>query len=86
MQIQADILNIEVDRPKMRESTALGAAIAAGLAMGVWNSIDDLHGINKEGRTIFKSKITEEKREKMYGGWKEAVKRSFGWADVVGDC
>lgn len=85
MQIQADILNIEVDRPQMRETTALGAAIAAGLATGVWNSIEDLKDVNENGRTIFKSKITEKKREKMYNGWKEAVKRSLGWADVVDD-
>lgn len=86
MQIQADILDIEVDRPEMRETTALGAAFAAGLAMGVWNSIEDLHDVNKDGKTTFKSKITDKKRDKMYNGWKEAVKRSFGWADVVGDC
>ncbi|GAA5797819.1 hypothetical protein EDC94DRAFT_621026 [Helicostylum pulchrum] len=85
MQIQADILNIEVCRPQMRETTALGAAIAAGLAMGVWNSVEDLNDVNKDGRTVFKSKITDEKRETMYHGWKEAIKRSFGWADVVGD-
>lgn len=85
MQIQADVLNIEVVRPQMRETTALGAAIAAGLATGVWNSIDDLKEVNKKGRTVFNSTIPEEQREKMYHGWKEAVKRSFGWADIVGD-
>ncbi|CAO3638625.1 unnamed protein product [Mucor hiemalis] len=85
MQIQADVLNIEVVRPQMRETTALGAAIAAGLATGLWNSIDDLKEVNKKGRTVFNSTIPEEQREKMYHGWKEAVKRSFGWADIVGD-
>lgn len=85
MQIQADILNIQVHRPQMRETTALGAAIAAGLAMGVWRNVEDLQGVNTEGKTVFESKITDEKREQMYYGWKEAVKRSFGWADVVGD-
>jgi glycerol kinase len=85
MQIQADVLNIDVDRPQMRETTALGAAIAAGLAMGVWKSIDNLKNVNTEGRTVFQSKISDRKREKMYGGWKEAITRSFGWADVVGD-
>lgn len=84
MQIQSDILNIDVHRPQMRETTALGAAIAAGLAMGVWKSIDDLQDVNTEGNTVFKSKISDEKRNIMYHGWKEAVKRSFGWADVVG--
>ncbi|KAI8058704.1 uncharacterized protein B0P05DRAFT_559517 [Gilbertella persicaria] len=83
MQIQADILNIEVERPQMRESTALGAAIAAGLAMGVWNNIDDLKNVNNDGRTVFKSQISDRRRRKLYNGWKEAITRSFGWADVV---
>lgn len=84
MQIQADILDIEVDRPEMRETTALGAAIAAGLAMGIWKSTDDLQNVNEDGRTTFKSQISDRKREKMYGGWKEAIRRSFGWAEVLG--
>jgi glycerol kinase len=53
--------------------------------MGVWKSIDNLKNVNTEGRTVFQSKISDRKREKMYGGWKEAITRSFGWADVVGD-
>ncbi|CEG66889.1 Putative Glycerol kinase [Rhizopus microsporus] len=82
MQIQADILGIQVDRPQMRETTALGAAIAAGFAVGVWKSFDELSNVNKEGRSIFESKITPEKREKMCRGWEQAVKRSFGWANL----
>ncbi|KAI8357311.1 hypothetical protein EDC96DRAFT_465321 [Choanephora cucurbitarum] len=85
MQIQADLLNIEVERPQMRETTALGAAIAAGLAMGIWNSIEDLAQVNNDGKTIFRSQISDRKREKMYNGWKEAITRSFGWADLVAD-
>jgi glycerol kinase len=80
MQIQSDILGIEVDRPLMRETTALGSAIAAGMAVGVWKSFDDLSAINEKGRTQFTSQISSKKREKMYSGWQEAVKRSFGWA------
>ncbi|ORE01759.1 glycerol kinase [Rhizopus microsporus var. microsporus] len=83
MQIQADILNIEVDRPQMRETTALGAAIAAGIATGVWKNIDEVHKVNTEGRTVFKPRISEKQRNKMYTGWKEAVTRSLGWANVV---
>ncbi|CAO3678064.1 unnamed protein product [Rhizopus stolonifer] len=81
MQIQADILGIKVDRPQMRETTALGAAIAAGMAVGVWKSLDELSNVNKDNRSIFESKITQEKREKMCRGWDQAVKRSFGWAN-----
>jgi glycerol kinase len=83
MQIQADIIGIDVDRPLMRETTALGAAIAAGLATGVWKSFDDLKHINASGRSIFQSHISEKKREKMYHGWKEAIKRSYGWANAA---
>ncbi|KAI9250635.1 glycerol kinase [Sporodiniella umbellata] len=83
MQIQADILNIEVARPNMRETPALGAAIAAGLAIGIWNSLDDLADVSLEGQSVFKPRISKEERDKMYIGWKEAVNRSLGWADVV---
>lgn len=85
MQIQADILNIEVERPEMRETTALGAAIAAGLATGMWKSIEDLNDVNVDGDTVFKPKISEEERNKMYTGWKEAITRSLGWADIVSE-
>ncbi|KAG1452486.1 hypothetical protein G6F56_007810 [Rhizopus delemar] len=81
MQIQADILGIKVDRPQMRETTALGAAIAAGMAVGVWKSLDELSNVNKDNRSVFESNITQEKREKMCRGWDQAVKRSFGWAN-----
>ncbi|KAI7851755.1 hypothetical protein BDC45DRAFT_486119 [Circinella umbellata] len=83
MQIQSDILGIHVDRPSMRESTALGSAIAAGLAVGVWKSIEDLEQVNNKGRSTFKPQITTEQREHMYHGWQEAVQRSFGWTSVV---
>ncbi|KAI8141018.1 hypothetical protein BJV82DRAFT_519090, partial [Fennellomyces sp. T-0311] len=82
MQIQSDILGIQVDRPAMRESTALGAAIAAGLAVNVWESIDHLEQVNNHGRSTFEPKIDSEKREHMYHGWEEAVKRSFGWTQI----
>jgi glycerol kinase len=81
MQIQADVLGIQVDRPLMRETTALGSAIAAGFAVGIWKSFKELSDINQEGRTYFEPKISESRRQKMYGGWEQAVKRSFGWAN-----
>lgn len=79
MQIQADILGIEVIRPKMREITALGAAIAAGFAVGVWKSKDELKDINNEGKTIFKCEYSEERRAKEYKLWNRAVERAVGW-------
>ncbi|CEP18611.1 hypothetical protein [Parasitella parasitica] len=83
MQIQSDILGIPVDRPLMRETTALGSAIAAGFACGIWKSFDELSSINKQDRTLFESKISQKRRNKMCNGWEQAVKRSYGWANVA---
>jgi len=73
MQFQADILNTEILRPENRESTALGAALFAGLAVGFYTteSIKNNHKIDK----TFLSKISEEKRERLYNGWKDAVSK-----------
>ncbi|KAI5789071.1 hypothetical protein EDC01DRAFT_717717 [Geopyxis carbonaria] len=79
MQIQADIMGLEVDRPQMRETTALGAAIAAGFATNVWKEFEDLKMINREDRTTFKPTTDEETRERLYTLWKRAVERSRGW-------
>jgi len=79
MQLQSDILGIEVDRPQMREVTALGSAIAAGFAVGVWKSFDELKEINTEGRTRFKPSITEEARTSRFKLWERAVERAVGW-------
>ncbi|KAI7878469.1 glycerol kinase [Lichtheimia hyalospora FSU 10163] len=83
MQIQSDILGIQVDRPAMRETTALGSAIAAGLAVGVWKDTHALDNVNTENRTLFTSQIDSNKRNELYNGWKEAVQRAFGWATDV---
>ncbi len=64
----------------MRETTALGAAIAAGLAVGVWESIDELANINLEGRTVFKPEMEEAKSKEMFGRWEKAVQMSKGWS------
>jgi glycerol kinase len=80
MQIQADILGIEVVRPAMRETTALGAAIAAGLAVGIWKSLSELDHINAKDRTMFSAKISEEESEQKYKEWQKAVERSLDWA------
>ena len=74
MQFQSDILNVEVDRPKMLEVTALGAAFLAGIQVGIWNK-KDIAKI-RQIDTIFKPTITEYERNKKYTGWKNAVVRT----------
>lgn len=80
MQTQSDLINIPVRRPAMRETTALGAAIAAGLAVGVWESIEELKKVNNEGTTMFRPKITKEESTSRFGQWTKAVEMSKGWA------
>ncbi|KAL7273137.1 Glycerol kinase [Rhizina undulata] len=81
MQLQADIMGIDVDRPQMRETTALGAAIAAGFAVGVWNEFEDLKMINRDNRSTFYPTTSQETRDSMFALWEKAVKRSQGWVD-----
>ena len=64
----------------MRETTALGAAIAAGLAVGVWDSIDEVRKVNTEGRNVFKPAITKEESATRFSRWTKAVEMSRGWA------
>lgn len=63
----------------MRETTALGAAIAAGFAVGVWKNIDELKEINTSGVTKFEPKMEREKAKEMFERWEKAVKMSAGW-------
>ncbi|KAK4453888.1 glycerol kinase [Podospora aff. communis PSN243] len=79
MQTQADITGIPVDRPVMRETTALGAAIAAGLATGVWKELDDLRTVNRAGRRIFEPQMPRDQAEKLFNKWNQAVEMSRGW-------
>lgn len=65
----------------MRETTALGAAIAAGFAVKVWKSFDELKEINSEGRFFFKPQIGQRASDKMYKRWTRAVEMSKGWVD-----
>ncbi|KAI4253397.1 MAG: hypothetical protein LQ352_003716 [Teloschistes flavicans] len=81
MQSQADIINIPVDRPVMRETTALGAAIVAGFAVDVWKEFEELKEINKEDRTVFQPRVSQEESGKMYKRWTKAVEMSKGWLD-----
>ena len=80
MQAQADISGIAVDRPAMRETTALGAAIAAGLASGVWQELDEVKDINQQGRVIFKPQMPVEEADRLFKKWEQAVDMSRGWA------
>ncbi|KAG5513314.1 hypothetical protein PMAC_001377 [Pneumocystis sp. 'macacae'] len=79
MQIQSDLIGIDVNRPEMREVTALGAAIAAGFAVGVWGSIKELENIGSGKTTVFSPKIDDNKRKKMISLWDKAVQKSMGW-------
>ncbi|WP_456367856.1 glycerol kinase GlpK [Thermococcus sp.] len=82
MQFQADILNRRVVRPVVKETTALGAAYLAGLAVGYWESLEEISELWKVEK-IFEPSMDDETREKLYHGWKEAVKRALGWAKIV---
>ncbi|KAI9741221.1 MAG: Glycerol kinase [Cirrosporium novae-zelandiae] len=83
MQTQADIIGIPVERPVMRETTALGAAIAAGFAVGTWKTFDELKNINRNDRTIFEPQISNEDSAKMFKRWTRAVEMSKGWLDMT---
>ena len=80
MQFQADILRVPVVRPKISETTALGAAYAAGLAVGFWNGLDDLRS-NWQISQIWKPQMDENQRENLYKGWLRAVERTFNWLE-----
>ena len=79
MQFQADIAGVTVDRPAVTETTALGAAYLAGLAVGYWNSTDEI-AENWKLERAFVPGMGEEERERRYGRWLEAVERARGWA------
>jgi glycerol kinase len=80
MQFQADILDAPVVRPKVIETTSLGAAYAAGLAVGYWRSTDDIRENWQEGRR-WTPKLAAEERERLYARWNKAVTRSLDWLD-----
>src|SRR5262245_56785015 len=80
MQFQADILDREVVRPAVKETTALGAAYAAGLAVGFYSGTEELRARWSVDRT-WKPAMDAAQRAKMYGFWKKAVSRSFDWVE-----
>lgn len=81
MQFQADQLGVPVIRPQVAETTALGAAYAAGLAVGLWpGGFDELRA-NWARSAEWQPQMAEGEREELYAGWKKAVTRSFGWVE-----
>ena len=84
MQFEADILNKRVIRPEVKETTGLGAAYLAGLAVDYWDSLKEIKELWR-GERIFEPEMDEKRRNKLYKGWKEAVKRAMGWGRVIQD-
>lgn len=77
MQFQSDMLGVNVERPRVTESTALGAAYLAGIAVGLWTQ-DELKE-KAELDCTFEPQMDEEQRERRYKGWKKAVRRTMHW-------
>ncbi len=80
MQFQADILGVPVIRPKVTETTALGAAYAAGLAVGFWSGLDELRSNWAEDKT-WQPRMDDARRRNGIAGWRKAVQRSLDWVD-----
>ena len=78
MQIQADVMGIEVIRPQNTETTALGAAYSAGLALDFWKDTDEIRAHSKTS-TSWSPKSTAESRSHGYARWQKAVDRSIDW-------
>jgi glycerol kinase len=72
MQFQADILGIPISRPGLVETTALGAALLAGIGAGWWKRASDLETVRRSGR-VFRPRMKRAERERLYRGWIEAV-------------
>ena len=80
MQFQADVLGVPVVRPVINETTALGAAYAAGLAVGFWSSLDEIRDNWAVGHR-WEPAMSAAERDRLYAGWQKAVTRTFDWAD-----
>ena len=81
MQIQSDVLGVDVVRPVVAETTALGAAYAAGLAVGFWSDQQELRNNWRQDKR-WSPAWTEEQRGAAYKGWRKAVQRTLDWVDV----
>ena len=84
MQFQADIINVPVVKPQVMETTSMGAAFAAGLAVGVWENIDEICKLWSVAET-FKPTMTEADRSKNWAGWCKAITKSLEWVDEEDD-
>jgi glycerol kinase len=80
MQFQADVLGVPVVRPKVTETTALGAAYAAGLAIGYWSDLDDLRSKWQQDK-VWTPQMDQPRREELHRNWRKAVERSMNWVD-----
>jgi len=80
MGFQADLLGMPVVRPAIAETTALGAAYAAGLAVGFWRDVDELRGLWRRDR-VWSPTMAPATRERLYADWKKAVTRTFDWVE-----
>ncbi len=80
MQFQADMLGVNVERPKITETTALGAAYLAGLAVGFWKDKEEIVA-KWSVDEVFQPEMEEEEKSKLYKGWKRAVSRSLKWEE-----
>jgi len=76
------VLGVPVVRPRVTETTVLGAAFLAGLGAGVWSSLDELADVWQLDRR-FEPRMAADERDRLLAGWREAVRRSGGWAQVV---
>ena len=79
MQFQSDILGVPVSRPETVETTALGAAYLAGLAVGYWQGLDEI-AANWRDQARFTPRLEDAERERLYTRWKRAVECAKGWA------
>jgi glycerol kinase len=80
-QLQSDIIQTDIVRPQVDETTALGAAYAAGLAVGYWGSVEELRS-NWQIDTMFEPQMDSSQADRMYSRWEDAVERSLGWAQT----
>ncbi|MFF2889728.1 glycerol kinase GlpK [Paenibacillus sp. NPDC057967] len=80
MQFQSDLLGVPVERPVIGESTALGAAFLAGLAVGFWKDREEIASLRQVDR-LFQPNMTDERRQQLYGGWKRAVRAAMAFSE-----